>query len=144
MKKLTFFFILLVCSCSSSLLLQGVKGQVFWISGNQMPGPGHTKSSHYGVQREILIYELTTTIEAQLTPDGFFGDIQTRLIMSVTTKADGSFNVKLPVGKYSVFVKEEKGLYANLFDEKNAINPVEVSEKQYTWLPITIDYEAAY
>jgi hypothetical protein len=43
-----------------------------------------------------------------------------------------------------VFTKEKNGLYANLFDEKNNINPVIVKPGEYTWRTITIDYEAAY
>ena len=76
--------------------------------------------------------------------NGFFKDIQTPLVTKVLSKPDGSFKLRLPPGKYSVFVKEEDGLFANLFDKNNAINPVTVKEKQYSWLPINVDYKAAY
>ncbi len=130
--------------CNSSQPREGIKGQVFWISGNQLPGPEDNRSAHYGIQREIHIYELTTLKDVTLTPEGFFSDIKTNLVTSLTTKPDGSFKVRLPPGKYSIFVQESAGLYANLFDKNNAINPVVVKEKQYAWLPITVDYQAAY
>lgn len=145
MRECFFLFILSISTaCSSTQHLQGVKGQVFWISGNQMPGPETNRSAQYGVQREIHIYEKTTIQEATMTVDGFFTDIQTRLVTVITSKNDGSFKIKLPAGQYSIFVKEPNGLYANLFDKDNAINLVVVKENQYSWLPITIDYQAAY
>ena len=141
--SIAILFVAVIIACTATQQKQGIKGQVFWIAGNQLPGPDATKSAHYGVQRELYIYELTHL--SQVTAkDGFFFDIQTKLISQITTKADGSFLLRLPPGKYSLFVKEEAGLYANLFDENNAINPVTVKERQYAWMPITVDYEAAY
>lgn len=145
MRECFFLFILgISTACSSTQPLQGVKGQVFWISGNQMPGPEANRSAQYGVQREIHIYEKTTIQEATMSADGFFTDIQTRLVTTITSKANGSYKIKLPAGQYSIFIKEPNGLYANLFDKDNTINLVVVKENQYTWLPITIDYQAAY
>ncbi len=145
MSRLTMLILLtLFFACSSAQPKQGIKGQVFWISGNQMPGPETKRSPHYGVQRTIHVYELTTIDQVSRSPEGFFSDIQTKLIGTLTTKPDGSFKLKLPPGEYSIFVEEPKGLYANLFDKNNAINAIHVKEKQYSWLPITIDYEAAF
>lgn len=135
--------ILISCASVSKMLNGGIKGQVFWVAGNQMPGPGADRTPEYGVQRELYIYELTTTRQAT-QENGFFKDISTTLVTTVSTKKDGTFTVSLPPGKYSVFVKEPKGLYANLFDQNNAINPVEVIGQDFTWLAITIDYMAAY
>lgn len=135
---------LISLSCSSTQQRQGIKGQVFWISGNLMPGLENPRSIHAGIQREIFVYQLTTLEQATLMENGFFKDIQTPLVTKVLSKPDGSFKLRLPPGKYSVFVKEEDGLFANLFDKNNAINPVTVKEKQYSWLPINVDYKAAY
>jgi hypothetical protein len=76
--------------------------------------------------------------------DGFFTDIQSKPLISVISKADGSFQIKLPPGNYSVFVKEPKGLFANLFDGKGNINPVTVNEKKYSWITLSVDYEATF
>lgn len=122
---------------------QGLRGQVFWVSGNQMPGPEAILSPNQGAVREVLIYELTSFNDAtQVGP--FFRDIKTKMVAAVQSKADGTFKVKLPPGAYSVFTKERNGLYANLFDERNNINPVNIKPGQYAWKTITIDYEVAY
>lgn len=122
---------------------QGLQGQVFWVSGNQMPGPDAVLSPNQGAVREVLIYELTNLTDAtQVGP--FFRDIKTRLVATITSKPDGTFKIKLPVGSYSVFTREKTGYYANLFDGKGYINPVTIKEGQYAWKTITIDYDAAY
>ncbi len=139
-----FFALFLV---ASSLLAfsqkQGLHGQVFWVSGNQMPGPESMLSPNQGTSREILVYEITSIKDVtQVGP--FFRDIKTKLVATVQSKADGSFKVKLLPGVYSIFTKEKNGLYANLFDEKNNINPVVVKSGQYAWKTITVDYDASY
>lgn len=144
MREFLILLIFLLSACSSTQPKQGLKGQVLWVSGNQMPGPGSKKSSNNGVQRELHVYELTTIQEATLSPDGFFSGIQTKLIAIVTTKEDGTFTLRLPAGEYSIFVKEDNGLYANRFDQNNSINPIIIKEKEFAWLPITIDYQATY
>ncbi len=144
MGRLCILLYLISLSCSTTQQRQGIKGHVFWISGNQLPGTEHKRSAHTGIQREVVIYELTTLEQATLMENGFFKDIKTRLVAIVETNADGSFKLKLPPGTYSVFVREEKGLFANLFNKDNAINPVAVKERQYSWMPINVDYEAAY
>jgi hypothetical protein len=141
--KFIFSLLLFFAAFSGYAQKQGLQGQVFWVSGNQMPGPESVLSPNQGAIREILVYELTTVSDAtQVGP--FFRDIKTHLIAVVQSKADGTFKVKLPVGVYSVFTKEKNGLYANLFDGKGNINPVIVKHGQYAWKTITIEYEAAY
>ncbi|MBL7864490.1 MAG: carboxypeptidase regulatory-like domain-containing protein [Cyclobacteriaceae bacterium] len=136
-------FALLVVSLSAYSQKQGLRGQVFWVSGNQMPGPEAVLSPNQGASREVLIYELTGLSDAtQVGP--FFRDIKTRLVATVQSKADGTFKIKLPVGNYSVFTKERHGLYANLFDGKGNINPVAIKPGEYAWKTITIDYDVAY
>lgn len=145
MRRLSFLLLILaIPSCTSTQQRQGIKGHVFWIAGNQLPGPENPRSAHAGIQREILVYEQTTLHEATRLENGFFVDIQTQLIATLMSKPDGSFKLKLPPGKYSVFVREKDGFFANLFDKDNTINPITVKEKQYSWLPINIDYKATY
>jgi hypothetical protein len=141
--KYTFLLLLTLASMASVAQKQGLKGQVFWVSGNQMPGPESMLSPNQGAVREILIYELTSFKDVtQVGP--FFRDIKTKMVASVTSRPDGTFKVKLMPGAYSVFTKEKNGLYANLFDDRNNINPVNIKDGQYAWKTITIDYEAAY
>lgn len=141
--KYALILALSLCSFVALSQKQGLRGQVFWVSGNQMPGPESILSPNQGAIREILIYELTTVSDVtQVGP--FFRDVKTRMVATILSRPDGTFKIKLPPGSYSVFTKERNGLYANLFDEKNNINPVIVRAGQYAWKTITIDYEAAY
>ncbi len=138
-----FLFLLLLSSFAALSQKQGLRGQVFWVSGNQMPGPEAILSPNQGATREICIYELTSIKDVtQVGP--FFRDVKTKMVATIQSKPDGTFKIKLPPGAYSVFTKERNGLYANLFDEKNNINPVMVKNGQYAWRTITIDYDAAY
>lgn len=140
-----YFFVLIFVASSIAAFSQkqGLHGQVFWVSGNQMPGPESVLSPNQGTSREILIYEITSIKDVtQVGP--FFRDVKTKLVATVQSKSDGTFKVKLLPGAYSVFTREKNGLYANLFDEKNNINPVQVKTGEYAWKTITIDYDAAY
>lgn len=142
--KRTFLLLFLLTTLTTAVAQkQGLQGQVFWVSGNQMPGPDAVLSPNQGAVREILVYEITNISDAtQVGP--FFRDIKSKLVATGQSKPDGTFKIKLPVGIYSVFTKEKNGLYANLFDGKGFINPVTIKEGQYAWRTITIDYEAAY
>lgn len=115
---------------------QGIQGQVFLVVNS--PDSTTRGNPEAGVQREVHIYEITTLDQAT-HHDGIFKDIPTTKVLSLQTRPDGTFKVKLLPGTYSVFVQEPYGLFANLF-KKNQINPVIVKAKQYTWVTITIDY----
>jgi hypothetical protein len=141
--KHALFILFFLSSLAAAGQKQGLQGQVFWVSGNQMPGPDAVLSPNQGAVRDVLIYELTLVSDAtQIGP--FFRDIKTRLVATTTSKADGTFKIKLPAGSYSVFTREKNGLYANLFDGKGYINPVYIKTGQYAWRTITIDYDAVY
>jgi hypothetical protein len=143
MRKLFLLFLLVSLLGTATAQKQGIEGQVFWLSGNQMPGPDRGRSPQQGIVREIYIYNATTLSDVT-QQDGFYADIKTVFVTKVTTRSDGSFKVKLPPGKYTVFVKETKGLFANLFDGNGCINCVLVQPKRYAWITVTVDYEAAY
>ncbi len=129
-------------------LLQGIQGQVLWLEGNQMPSivedtAAVRESAGKPVSRTVYIYALThrdqTTME-----QGFYMDIDSPLITKVSTSEDGFFQVFLPPGRYSLFVKEPQGLYANLYDGEGNIHPVTVMHDSVSQLTFTIDYKAVY
>lgn len=146
MKLLMLFSVLLLASINRcEEVEQGLAGQVLWLEGNLMPTIGEESRDRKGepVQREIHIYELTSMDEA--TAEGtFFSNIQTDLVKKVETNEEGEFITELPVGRYSVFVQEEQGLFANTFDGQGHINPVEVNEGEITPITIKVNYKAAY
>ncbi|MFC5410617.1 hypothetical protein ACFPMF_14940 [Larkinella bovis] len=124
--------------------LQGICGTVIFKSGNHMPGPDRPQPKGQPVVREVLIYELTKTDQTEPTEDGFYARVKTRLVKKVKSNPDGTFYVSLPAGTYSVFVQEEKGLYANLFDGDNNIFPVTVEKNRQSTITFEITYQAVY
>lgn len=122
---------------------EGIKGQVFWISGNQIPGPGNLVSPGHGVVREVVIYK-AATLEDVVQNDNFFQEVKTELIGKILSRPDGSFKIKLPPGEYSLFTQEQKGLFANGIDQKGCISCLTIKPKNYSWITITVDYEAVY
>lgn len=94
-----------------------------------------------GMAREIFVYDLATPSDVELE-DGFFIKVHTKLVARSFCKVDGSFKIKLEPGRYSIFVKEDQGLYANIFDNENHISPITVESKKYSWITISINYKS--
>ena len=152
MKLLLLTSFLLLASMSrscDSTVEQGLAGQVLWLEGDMMPtindspDVNRKKFKKEPIQRVVHIYELTTMDEA--TADGpFFKNIKTKKVESIETDEEGQFLVSLPKGRYSVFVEEENGLFASIFDGEGHINPVEIKENEISTIEIEVNYKAAY
>lgn len=124
---------------------QGIRGQILWEAGNQMPSPdAPPPSGKRGVERTVYIYELTNSQQTTSTDGVFHTAIQTKLVTQIATDSNGNFAVNLKPGRYSLFTKEEKGLYAKLFDGEMNIFPVEVKEGEVTAVELLINYNAFY
>ena len=122
---------------------EGIKGQVFWVSGDQMPGPGKSVSPQLGVVRDILIFKKLTV--GDVNQNGQFIDVKdAEPVTTVRSNSDGTFKAKLPPGDYSVFTREPAGLFANIIDHDGCVNCITVKPKSFAWMSITIDYEASY
>lgn len=125
-------------------MIQGIKGKIIFKQGDFMPSPdAPPQGTGHGVKRELHIHELTNLGQVQGEPP-FYQQIQTKRVAKVVSDEDGSFSVELKPGKYSLFVKENDGYYANLFDGQNNIYPVEVKENQVTEVEFIIDHQATY
>jgi hypothetical protein len=125
-------------------LSQGIEGEVRWFEGDLMPGPEKSPAKGVAVKREVYIYRLTRTDQAEIRDQVFFSNIETQLIKRKWTDKEGGFSIRLKPGTYSVFTMEPQGLFANRFSGDGYINPVEVRENSVTQLMIRIDYMAAY
>ncbi|RRA98987.1 hypothetical protein [Larkinella rosea] len=123
---------------------QGICGTVIFKSGNHMPGPSRPQPKGQPVVRDVLIYELTKIDQTEATDDGFYSKIKTKLVKQVKSGKDGQFCVSLPPGSYSVFVREEKGFYANLSDGQNNIYPVTVEKDRRSTITVDITYQAVF
>jgi hypothetical protein len=143
MRFLGIFILIVVHTNLTCAQKQGIKGQVFWLSGNQMPGPGTTQPPQQGIVREIHIYKVAT-VDDVVMDNNYYAKVNTPLVAKALSGKDGYFKVRLDPGEYSVFTLEPKGLFANMFDVNQRINPVIVKAKKFTWITITVDYEAAY
>jgi hypothetical protein len=135
-------------SVSDNHITQGIRGQVIWLEGNLMPsireeGDPSPAPQAKGVQRTVYIYALTHREEA-VYQDGFFSEVQEELVKQVETDVQGYFSIPLDTGQYSLFVKEEKGLYANLFDGEGNIQPVQVYPDSVSQVELKVDYKAIY
>ncbi len=132
----------------SFTITQGIRGKIEIREGNYMPGPTRSGQPAPSPQnpsstREIFIYE-PVNLNQVTGNEGFYSHIGAKLIANVQTAKDGSFQVALKPGKYSLFSKEPKGFYANQFNGEGYIFLVEVKPNQVTPVNFVIDYNASY
>ncbi|HEU4470252.1 MAG TPA: carboxypeptidase-like regulatory domain-containing protein [Flavisolibacter sp.] len=124
---------------------QGISGFVGELTGNQMPGPGRPAQQPKGVSTVVYVYESTKMSEVEQSSDGpFFRTIRTKLVDSVVSDSAGRFQLALPAGSYSVFVRTEGQLYANSFDAQQTIAPAVVQKNRVTEVNITISANASF
>lgn len=143
--------LLMANGCQEKDVKQGIAGRVLWVEGNQMPviidedkpEKARQRPEPKGIAREVYVYELTSPEQAS-NNGVFYSNIQTRLVEKVKANDEGYFAVSLPAGSYSVFVKEQQGLFASQFGGQGHINPVEVKKDQVTPLQLEVNYQAAY
>jgi hypothetical protein len=130
---------------SETSVIQGVCGMVIVKRGNQMPSPGAPPRKGEPVERDVLIYPLLNMSQVQSNENGFItsvGDKQP--VKAVRSGKDGRFCVSLPVGQYSLLVKEPGGLYANLSDGQNNIFPVAIQKNRQVTVGVTISHQATF
>jgi len=146
-------FCLLLATCvpkgivtKSEMIKQGITGKVIWVEGNQMPGMNKKNDNALQgkpVVREIHIYKLVNIRDTE-SENAFFSQVKGNLVKKVSSDKTGIFQAALPIGEYSIFIKEGEHLYANIFDGNNNVFPVVVNEDKITNIQIKIDYNAAY
>jgi len=128
---------------------QGVWGNVWFWEGNFMPSTDNSSSGKISaVVREIYVYEATRfdeVVRDSLSFSfSFYKEIKTKFIDKVTSDKDGFFQISLPPGKYSFFVKENSLFYGSLTDGEGDLVPAEVKANSITKRQIDINYKAVY
>jgi hypothetical protein len=126
---------------------QGVWGNVWFWEGNFMPSTDNSSNGKIiPVIREIYVYEATRfdSVEKDSSNYVFIRSIYSNLITKVNSDKDGFFQVTLPVGRYSFFVKEDSLFFANESDGDGYLMSAEVNENKVTKRQIDINYKAAY
>lgn len=129
------------------VIKQGICGTVVEKRGNYMPSPDAPRSDPGGtpVVREVLIFPLLNMSQVDAGENGFINSVRgAKPVGTVKSGKDGKFCVSLPVGQYSVVVQEPKGLYANLSDSQNNINPVRVEKGQKAQATVEITHQAVF
>lgn len=96
-----------------------------------MPSPGRPQSNGRGVSRFIFIYEPSTVKNTTGTGPVFI-HVKTRLIARAKSDSTGYYAIKLPAGKYSVFIGDNKGFFAAQSNGQGILNPVEITERTVT------------
>ncbi len=139
------------CSCTSTkpptihFITQGINGFVTEIRGNQMPMIGQTPTKPKGLVAEITAYEKTNINQVvKDATSGFYTTITTKQIAKTFSDSLGKFSIALPVGTYSLFVKIGDKFYANLFNQYNDINTVNVDTNKVAETIIRVNYKAVY
>jgi hypothetical protein len=127
-------------------ITEGIWGTLVKTEGNCMPPIDENSCKQFPIMREIVVYEYTTFEEAIPSSDSFvfFEKVNTKLVATTTSDIEGFFQIKLKPGKYSVFVKENQLLWANLFDGYGGISPVIVESSKISEIELDVDYGACY
>lgn len=153
---LPLFLVLVLTSCAQksrlarngeSTIIQGICGTVVEKRGNYMPSPDSPRSNPGGtpVVREVLIFALLNMGQVDAGENGFINSVRdAKPVKIVKSGKDGTFCVSLPIGRYSVVVREPKGLYANLSDGQNNINPVQVEKDRKAQATVEITHQAVF
>ena len=124
-------------------ITQGIWGQVMFWKGDFMPSPDGYSGTITPVKREIYIYEATPFSLVNNLSGGFINQVETNLVAKVISSENGYYQVELPPGIYSVFIKEKSVFYS--FGVSNEyISPVTVTQDSTTEVKLDITYEAYY
>lgn len=128
---------------NSSRVKQGIHGQIYFLSGNFMPGPDAKGGNNQPTQRRLYVFP---AFKPQgLVPGGFLDStLAPKPVYRGISCPNGTFGVALQPGTYSIMVMEEGRLYANGMDGMGNINPVEVVAGKVTEFPFNINYKAVY
>lgn len=135
-------------------IVQGIYGRVLFWEGDFMPTYPEDDSGGevYPVMREVCIFEAVLHHDVEWTyvelEPGYFTnlatDVPTAFVAIARSNRNGYFEVELPPGRYSIFVRENGYYYSNLFDGAGYVFPVEVKEGEAEGIEFDITYMATY
>lgn len=140
---------LLVISCKSQKPEgQGIAGKITWLEGNQMPlmteeGEASEKTKSKPIKRTVVVYPMVKFSDLKIV-DGLFTEVAVKPITEVESNDDGLYIIPLSPGRYSLFVVEKNGLFANIFDGEGNVQPVTVKDNEWNLLDIVVNYKAVY
>ncbi|WP_461082758.1 hypothetical protein [Spirosoma flavus] len=124
---------------------QGICGTVIVKQGNQMPSPDAKSPEAQPAQREVLIFPLLNINSVDAGDNGFINSVRSaKPVKTIHSDKDGKFCLALPIGKYSLLIREPKGLYANLYDSQNNIFPIRIEKNRQINVTVEITHQAVF
>jgi hypothetical protein len=120
---------------------QGVAGLVqVWEGDFQPPAQG----SITPVVRELRVHQVTLLRDVVSEGDGFYSGVDSPLVATVSSGADGSFALALEPGNYSLFVMENGRHHATLADGEGQIFPVRIAANSWADAVVDITWAATF
>jgi len=134
-----------VVSLCRKNIKEGIRGKIIMQMGNQMPSPGSPPKISNGVARTIGIFALTRLEDTEAGQKiGFYKKIKTKRIAQIKSRKDGCFAIKLPPGRYSLFVREKGEWYANSFGGEGEIFEIVIKSNEITETEFRINHSAYF
>lgn len=139
---LLFVFLFIGCTTRSQQAKTAVlSGELRELVGDFMPSPDLPMDLS-GVPLKARI-AITIAVAAGTTHSPIFTALPARPIKEVKTDANGKFRLRLPPGRYSVFVQLKEGWYANLIQD-GLIQPVYLQKDSTTSITIKVTTKATF
>lgn len=141
MKNVIFILFVLTAGYETSAQRLGtLKGQLYWVPPDSNYSPEKQNIPYNAKPLEIFVHQITSEAEVDFE-DGLIHKIYTPIVARFFCKWNGSFKTRLPLGRYSVFVRNKNNFFGNLKDAEGNLSPATIdSTKRTTWVTITIEY----
>lgn len=151
MKKMFLFLAVVMMAMSSCnredeqnyTSQEGIYGTVVERYGNWMPVIGNAPDhGERPISIGVYVYEYTKLSDFDQAYYGAYPmDVMPKpLVASTISNADGSYEVALSPGKYSVFLLENGKLYATYSDEYGGLMPVTVDTNTRVQFDLVLDH----
>ena len=127
---------------------EGVWGQLAFWEGDftpSVPELACRRGTVVAVQRVVLVYEPTLGSMATVSAEhvSLLSDVSTTAVDSVWSDATGFFELAVPPGDYSIFVREDGFLYTwTGAGQRSVFDPVAVASGQTIPIRIQIRYKS--
>lgn len=132
-----------ILGCGSAKVT--INGKVQRVFGNQMPSPDVKNEEPIGFEATVFFFEPTLINMGMPTGEqGLFLMANKKLVAKVLCAKDGSFNLKIKPGKYSVLLGKDGQYYSNISSLDGLINPVDINKKENRALVLKADWGAIY
>jgi hypothetical protein len=116
---------------------QGIRGCVYELKGNLMPGPGTSKKPPRGIPASVYIFPLVNIGQAeQGEKASFYKAVHARPVKVAEADSTGYFEASLDTGEYSLFIKVNKTYYSGIRDQYDHLTPVKVYSSRQTYVEL--------